>query len=171
LTTGTYVDSGGVGGKVHRLTSESTGSTTGSPLLLSTVQRAGASTTKVCSALRSGWSKQAQQRRASSGSNDIHTYTSPSVRSTQRCTPVRRSVERCTAVTTSVLSVARSSSAIRPSPNASGPSSRPLSVADSTSATQSANVVAPGAAQENRVVDAVRSTGPSSRPVTSTAMS
>ena len=60
---------------------------------------------------------------------------------------------------------------MRPSASASPSIGRSFSVADSTSATQSANVVAPGAVQEKRTVDVERNASPSSRPVRSSAMS
>ncbi len=45
----------------------------GSPVLLVTVQASGAVTVNACTPFRSGWSKQAQTWRASSGSKDVQT--------------------------------------------------------------------------------------------------
>ncbi len=73
LTTTTYVDSDGVSGNVHTRPPSACSSTdVGAPLLV-TVQLSWASTVKACGAFRSGWSKQAQARRASSASNEVQT--------------------------------------------------------------------------------------------------
>ena len=73
LTTTTYVESGGVSGNVQRRASSASSSTGPGALLLVTVHDAGARTVNACGAFRSGWSKQAQARRASSASNEDHT--------------------------------------------------------------------------------------------------
>ncbi len=72
LTTGTYVDSGGVSAYVHVLT-PSFVVTSASPVLLVTSHRSGTWTVMPNTALRSGWSKQAKTTRASSGSKLVHT--------------------------------------------------------------------------------------------------
>jgi hypothetical protein len=143
----------------------------GLALLLVTTQLSGAVTVKANSALRSGWSKHAQTRRASSGSNVVQTYTCLSDGSTHRFTPAPCLVERWTDWTTSVLSGCRSTSVIRPSATAAVGMSAPLSVADSTSAMQSTNVDAPGLLHEKAMVDTARKASPSTRSVRSTAMS
>ena len=73
FTTTTYVDSRGVSGKLQRRPPSPASSTPDGALLLVTVHDSGASTVNACGAFRSGWSKQAQARRASSGSNDVQT--------------------------------------------------------------------------------------------------
>ena len=56
-------------------------------------------------------------------------------------------------------------------PRSAGASGTPLSVAATTSATQSTNVLDPGARQVKLTVDVVRTAGPVRRSVRSTAMS
>jgi hypothetical protein len=70
--TGTYVDSGGVSGNSHRRPRGSR-VTTGSPLLLTTRQRSGASTVKRCGRLEVGLVEAGPRARASSGSNEVQT--------------------------------------------------------------------------------------------------
>jgi hypothetical protein len=171
LTTATYVDRGGVSGNRHLRAPPSAGVTTGSPLLLTTVQRSGATTVKACGALRSGWSKQAHANRASSGSNVVQKYTSLSDGSTDRWARVPAAVSGCTDSTTSTLSAARSLSWIRPAEIWSPPIATPLSVAETTSRAASTKVAAPGSRHEKRTVETARKSVPSSMPVRSTWMS
>ena len=58
--------------KLHVLTPSSV-LTAALPVLLVTNHRSGTSTVMPNTALRSGWSKQANTIRASSGSNEVHT--------------------------------------------------------------------------------------------------
>ena len=67
-----YVDSGGVSPYDHVLTPAAV-ETVASPVLLVTVHGSGTCTVIPKTALRSGWSKQANTTRASSGSKLIHT--------------------------------------------------------------------------------------------------
>ena len=72
LTTVTYVDIGGVSAYVQVLT-PSLVLTSALPVLLVTSHCSGTWTVMPKTALRSGWSKQANTMRASSGSKLIHT--------------------------------------------------------------------------------------------------
>ena len=172
-TTGLYVESGGVSGKVHRRAGEPSGacasSTTGSPELLTTRQVSGAVTVNACGALRSGWSKQAHTWRASSGSKEVQTYTSLSAGSTDRCTPWPSVVSGWTVSTTRVFSAARLVRAMRPC--SGGGRSSPLSRAETTVAAQSTKVGVPGSRLVNEIVETHRTSVPVSRSVRSTAMS
>ena len=67
-----YVDSGGVSANRHVRVAPSP-ATWASPVLLVAVHRSGTSAVIAKTAFRSGWSKQANTRRASSGSNVVHT--------------------------------------------------------------------------------------------------
>src|SRR6185503_12654199 len=139
LTTVTYVESRGVSGNVHTRPPSARSSTEAGAVLLVTVQDSGACTVNACGALRSGWSKQAQARRASSGSNDVHTYNSLSEGSTERCTHSPVLVSGCTDSTTSTFSAWRSARAIRPFAIAVAAIAVPFSVADTPSTTASTN--------------------------------
>ena len=87
LTTGMYVDSGGESAKDHVRAPSCVVITALPPMLLVTDHRSGAWTLMPNTALRSGWSKQANTTRASSGSKLVQTYTSSSLGSTERWTP------------------------------------------------------------------------------------
>src|SRR5205085_8507268 len=68
ITAVMYVEMGGVGRNDHRLAWPSAAGPPAAPMLDSTSQSAGASTTNSNGALTSGWSKQANTRWASKGS-------------------------------------------------------------------------------------------------------
>ena len=72
LTTTTYVESRGVSAYVQVPTPSSV-VTSASPVLLVTSHRSGTWTVMPNTALRSGWSKQANTTRASSGSKEVQT--------------------------------------------------------------------------------------------------
>src|SRR3954452_23979858 len=164
LTTGTYVDNRGVSAYRQVLTPPSV-VTAASPVLLVTSHRSGTRTVIPNAALRSGWSKQAKTQRASSGSKEVQTYTSPSFGSTARWIACPAEVRRCTVRTTSTLSAARSGTSSCPPGGRPVASGRPLSVASSTSPRQSTNVVSPGVAAENVIVEVVSRASPSIRTV------
>ena len=73
LTTTTYVDSGGVSGKVQVRTPSAGSPTASGRMFDNTVHASGERTVKRWGALRSGWSKQAHNRRASSHSREVQT--------------------------------------------------------------------------------------------------
>ena len=85
--------------------------------------------------------------------------------------PAPVAVSDWAAVTTRTLSAARPGSGSRPASRLAGSSSTPFSVARRTSAAQSTNVLAPGSAQLNAMVEVDSTVSPSKRPRRSTAMS
>ena len=88
-----------------------------------------------------------------------------------RWMPAPRSVSRWTSSTTRTFSAARSGRGSRPPRWVETSRSVPLSVAETTSPTQSTKVVAPGEAQLKVIVEDERHVVPSSIPVRSTSRS
>jgi hypothetical protein len=97
--------------------------------LLSTVQCGGAVTENSIGAFRSGWSKQANTRGASSGPHCVATYTAPSAGSVNRCMPSPVREYGMSASTRSSFSAARPGSGRRPSRRDAESSDRPFSTA------------------------------------------
>ena len=169
LTTATYVDSGRVG-EAPRRPPSARSSTAGCTGLLTTVQARARSTVKACGALRSGWSKHAQARRASSGRRcpDVDELVAG-----RRCAgcrgplPVSRRASRRRGF---VVGRGRSAAdATRAGTGGSRSDAVERGAADL--AAQSTKVLAPGAGGTEGDGRGGLSTSPSNRPRRSTAMS